>query len=231
MVRPINAPADATAAATNFESTLARTRLVAILTLKDAETAVPVARALLEGGLPLAEVTLRTPAALEAIRRIASEVPEIHLGAGTVLTPDQLRQAEAAGARFIVTPGFNPRVVDAAREEGLPILPGVATPTEIEAALEREVRILKLFPMEGMGGIPYLKAISAPYGGTGVSFVPTGGIELANLPDYLQLPSVIGCAGSWLAPSRWIEAGDFSRIREATRQAVAACESHPSPAL
>jgi 2-dehydro-3-deoxyphosphogluconate aldolase/(4S)-4-hydroxy-2-oxoglutarate aldolase len=148
-------------------------------------------------------------------------VPELALGAGTVLTPAQVREAKAAGARFIITPGFNPRVVDACREEGLPIFPGVATPTEIEAAIEMDVRTLKLFPAESMGGLSYLKAISGPYAGTGVSFVPTGGITLENLAGYLELPSVIACAGSWLAPTNWIESGAYDRILEETRRAVA----------
>lgn len=199
---------------------LRRLRLLAIVTISDPGKAASVARALIAGGLPLAEVTLRTPTALDSIRRIADEVPELALGAGTVLTPVQVREAKAAGARFIITPGFNPRVVDACREEGLPVFPGVATPTEIEAALERDVRILKLFPIESMGGISYLKAISGPYAGTGVSFVPTGGITRENLSDYLALPSVIACAGSWLTPTGWIDAGDFARIREETGRAV-----------
>jgi len=204
------------------EALLRKMRLLAIVTISDANRAVSVARALVEGGLPLAEVTLRTPTALDSIRRIAEEVPELSLGVGTVLNPVQVREAKAAGARFIITPGFNPRVVDACREEGLPIFPGVATPTEIEAALEMDVRTLKLFPAESMGGISYLKAILGPYGGTGVSFVPTGGITIENLPGYLKLPSVIACAGSWLAPTGWIESGEFDRIREETRRAVEA---------
>jgi 2-dehydro-3-deoxyphosphogluconate aldolase/(4S)-4-hydroxy-2-oxoglutarate aldolase len=203
--------------------------LLAIVTITDASRAVSVARALLDGGLPLAEVTLRTPTALDSIQRIADEVPELHLGAGTVLTPAQVREAKSAGARFIITPGFNPRVVDACREEGLPIYPGVATPTEIEAALEMDVRILKLFPAESMGGIAYLKAISGPYAGTGVSFVPTGGVTLENLAAYLKLPSVIACAGSWLAPTGWIESGAYDRIQEETRRAVTQAAADSSP--
>jgi 2-dehydro-3-deoxyphosphogluconate aldolase/(4S)-4-hydroxy-2-oxoglutarate aldolase len=151
---------------------LRRVRLLGILTIGDPGRAVAVARALVEGGLPIVEVTLRTPTALESIRRIVDEVPELHLGAGTVLTPAQVRSAKAAGARFIVTPGFNPRVVDACREEGLPVYPGVATPTEIEAALERDIRTLKLFPTESMGGVSYLQAISGPYAGTGLRRLP-----------------------------------------------------------
>lgn len=211
------------------EALLRTTRIVAIVTIRDPEGAVPLARALLEGGLPLAEVTLRTPAALEAIRRISEEVPELHLGAGTVLTPAQLREAKVAGARFIVTPGFNRGVVDAAQEEGLPILPGVATPTEIEAALECSLHTLKLFPIEPMGGITYLKAIAAPYAGSGVRFIPTGGIEAGNLEDYLKLPSVVGCAGSWLTPTAWIETGEWDRIRDETRRAADIAQRHPAP--
>jgi 2-dehydro-3-deoxyphosphogluconate aldolase/(4S)-4-hydroxy-2-oxoglutarate aldolase len=140
------------------------------------------------------------------------------VGAGTVLTPEQVRSAKGAGARFIVSPGFNPRVVDACRDEGLPVFPGVATPTEIEAALERGLRTLKFFPAEAMGGTRFLQAITAPY--SGVGFIPTGGIGLEELPAYLKLSSVVACGGSWLAPSAWIDSGDFDRIREKTRRAV-----------
>lgn len=193
-------------------------RIIPVIVIKDAERAVPLARALIEGGLPCAEVTFRTAAAREALSRIAGEHPEMLVGAGTVLTPEQVRSAKESGARFIVSPGFNPRVVDACREEGIPVFPGVATPTEIEAALERGLRTLKLFPAEAMGGTAFLKAISAPYGG--VNFIPTGGIGVEELPGYLKLPSVVACGGSWLAPSAWIDSGDFDRIRVETRSAV-----------
>lgn len=195
-----------------------RMRILPVIVIHDPNQAAPLAQALIEGGLPCAEVTYRTASAEESLRRMSGEVPELLVGAGTVLTPEQVRSAKDAGARFIVSPGFNPRVVDACREVELPVFPGVATPTEIEAALERGLRTLKFFPAEAMGGTRFLQAITAPY--SGVGFIPTGGIGLEELPAYLKLPSVVACGGSWLAPSSWIGAGEFDRIREETRRAV-----------
>lgn len=195
-----------------------RMRILPVIVIRDANQAAPLARALIEGGLPCAEITYRTASAGDALRRISEEFPEMLVGAGTVLTPEQVRSAKDAGARFIVSPGFNPRVVDACREVELPVFPGVATPTEVEAALERGLRTLKFFPAEAMGGTRFLGAITAPY--SGVGFIPTGGIGLEELPAYLKLPSVVACGGSWLAPSSWIDGGEFGRIREETRRAV-----------
>lgn len=195
-----------------------RMRILPVIVIHDPNQAAPLAQALIEGGLPCAEVTYRTASAEESLRRMSGEFPELLVGAGTVLTPEQVRSAKDAGARFIVSPGFNPRVVDACREVELPVFPGVATPTEIEAALERGLRTLKFFPAEAMGGTRFLQAITAPY--SGVGFIPTGGIGLEELPAYLKLPSVVACGGSWLAPSSWIGAGEFDRIREETRRAV-----------
>jgi 2-dehydro-3-deoxyphosphogluconate aldolase/(4S)-4-hydroxy-2-oxoglutarate aldolase len=141
-------------------------------------------------------------------------------GAGTVLTPKQAAEARDAGAKFIVSPGFNPAVVDYCQEQGIPVYPGVATPTEIEMALGKGLEVVKFFPAEPLGGVAYLKAISAPYGG--LRFMPTGGINAEKLASYLALKSVVACGGSWMAPSEWIKGREFDRIREETRRAVQA---------
>jgi 2-dehydro-3-deoxyphosphogluconate aldolase/(4S)-4-hydroxy-2-oxoglutarate aldolase len=194
--------------------------IVPVIVIDDAEDAVPLAAALAGGGLACAEVTFRTAAAAEAIRRIADAHPDMLLGAGTVLTPQQVRDAGAAGARFVVAPGFNPRVVDACLEIGLPVYPGVCTPTEIEMALERGIDVLKFFPAEPMGGLAYLKAIAAPYGN--VQFIPTGGVDLSNLVTYLSFGRVVACGGSWMASAASIREKQFARIRAETVKAVTA---------
>jgi 2-dehydro-3-deoxyphosphogluconate aldolase/(4S)-4-hydroxy-2-oxoglutarate aldolase len=205
-----------------------RLRIVPVIVIDDPDDAVPLARALADGGLPCAEVTFRTPRAAEALRRIAAECPELLAGAGTVLTPDQVTRAREAGASFIVAPGFSPAVVDHCLEHGIPIFPGVCTPTEIEAALARGLDVLKLFPAEPMGGVGFLRAVSAPYGG--VRFIPTGGISAANVGAYLAMKQVVACGGSWMAPSEWIAAKRFDRIREATREAATAAGVAGAPA-
>ncbi|MFI5228672.1 MAG: bifunctional 4-hydroxy-2-oxoglutarate aldolase/2-dehydro-3-deoxy-phosphogluconate aldolase [Gemmatimonadales bacterium] len=199
---------------------LREVRIVPVITIDDPEDAVPLARALGGGGLSCVEITFRTPRASEALRRITSEVPEMLAGAGTVLTPAQLCAARDAGARFIVAPGLNARVVQESRAQGLPIYPGVATPTEIEAALELGLDTLKFFPAEPMGGLPYLKAIAGPY--VDVRFIPTGGINAGNVSPYLGFSRVVACGGSWMAPADWIAAKQFDRIRDESRRAVAA---------
>jgi 2-dehydro-3-deoxyphosphogluconate aldolase/(4S)-4-hydroxy-2-oxoglutarate aldolase len=141
------------------------------------------------------------------------------VGAGTVLTTEQAARARDAGASFVVAPGFNPRVVDWCLEHGMPVYPGVATPTEIEAALEKGLRVLKLFPAEPLGGLRYLRAVSAPY--ADVAFIPTGGVDASNLGAWLAFDRVAACGGSWMAPRAWIEAGDFARIREEVQRAAA----------
>lgn len=208
---------------------LQRLRILPVIVIDDAASAVPLARALAEGGLPAAEVTFRTAGAAEAIRRIAAEVPGVALGAGTVLTPKRVDEAHDAGARFIVAPGLNAAVVDRAREHGLPVFPGVCTPTEIEHALELGLGALKFFPAEPMGGLAFLKAVAAPYGD--VRFMPTGGITAANVFDYLRFEKVIACGGSWMAPQDRIRAGDFAWIREQTVRAVQAASGGPAAAL
>lgn len=204
-------------------SQLKQLRIVPVITIQDAKDAVPLGRALSEGGLPCAEVTFRTAGAAEALRRIAAELPDMLVGAGTVLTPEQAREARDAGAKFIVSPGFGPRVVDYCLEHDIPIFPGVCTPTEIEAAMEKGLRTLKFFPAESVGGVPFLKAVGAPYGM--VEFMPTGGINAGNIGSYLALKNVVACGGSWMAPPDWIAAGDFDRIREETRRAVQTVQS------
>src|SRR5262249_49965208 len=193
-------------------------RVVPVITIDDPENAAPLARALSAGGLSCAEITFRTPRAADAIRRISAEVPDLLAGAGTILTPAQVDDARDAGARFIVAPGFNRRVVEHCLSVGLPVYPGIATPTEVEAALELELRTLKFFPAEPMGGLTYLKAIAAPY--VGVSFMPTGGISASNVASYLAYDRVVACGGSWMAPADWIAAKQFDRIRDESKNAA-----------
>ena len=192
-------------------------RVVPVITIDDPDNAVPLARALSAGGLSCAEITFRTPRAVEAIRRISAEAPDLLAGAGTVLTPAQVDAARDAGAQFVVAPGFNPRVVEHCQSVGLPVYPGIATPSEIEAALELGLTTLKFFPAEPMGGLGFLKAIAAPF--VGVTFMPTGGISATNVAAYLSFDRVVACGGSWMAPADWIAAKQFDRIREESRRA------------
>lgn len=192
--------------------------VVPVVEIERAEDAVELGKALLAGGLPCAEITFRTAAAEEAIRRISSSLPQIIVGAGTVLSVDQASKAVSAGAQFIVSPGFNQKVVDWCLQREIPVTPGVLTPTEIEMALDRGLKVLKFFPAEAMGGVATLKAISAPY--KGVRFIPTGGINQDNLADYLALPSVHCCGGSWMVKAHLISAGRFDEITRLTEEAV-----------
>lgn len=201
-------------------------RIVPVIVIDDPGFAVPLARALTDGGLPCAEVTLRTPRALEALRRMAAEQPDMFVGAGTVLSPSQAAEARSAGAKFVVAPGFSPAVVDYCQSVDLPVFPGVCTPTEIEMALGAGLSVLKFFPAEPMGGLAYLQAIAAPY--TGVSFMPTGGIGPLNLASYLTFSRVVACGGSWMAPNDWIASQQFDRIREATIAAMAIVAATPN---
>lgn len=206
---------------TPFESVsaaLGAHRIVPVVSVPTAEAAVPLAEALLAGGLPIAEITFRTDAAAAAIAAIRSSHPDVLVGAGTVLTVATAQLAVDAGAQFAVTPGFNPLVVDFFLERGIPIVPGASTPTEIDMCINRGVWLVKFFPSEASGGIAYLKAISAPY--AGISFMPTGGVTLANIADYLALPAVLACGGTWLAPTDLIANGDFDSIAANVRAAV-----------
>jgi 2-dehydro-3-deoxyphosphogluconate aldolase / (4S)-4-hydroxy-2-oxoglutarate aldolase len=200
-------------------------RIVPVIVIDDPKDAVPLAAALIDGGLSCAEITFRTAGAREALRQIAAAHPRMLAGAGTVLTPRQAAEAVDAGAQFIVAPGFNPAVVDYCLEHEIPVYPGVCTPTEIEMALGKGLETVKFFPAEPIGGLPYLKAISAPYGS--IAFMPTGGINPANLPNYLGFRKVVACGGSWMAPADWIATKQFGRIRAETEKAVALVREVP----
>lgn len=192
--------------------------IVPVVVLESPEDAVPLARALCEGGLPCAEVTFRTEAAEESIRRMTEAFPEMLVGAGTVLTTQQADRAVKAGARFIVSPGFDPEIVDDCLEKEIPVFPGCITPSEIAQAVKRGLDTIKFFPAEPFGGVAAIKALAAPY--VGLKFMPTGGINSANLKDYLSCSSVIACGGSWMVKNDLIRAGAFDQIRALTREAV-----------
>lgn len=192
--------------------------IIPVLVIDDLAHARPLAEALVAGGLPALEVTLRTPCALDAIRAMA-DVPGGVVGAGTLLTPEDVRAAKAAGARFGVSPGATPRLLAACAEEGLPLLPGAATASEVMALYEQGYDMLKFFPAEAAGGAPALKAIGAPI--PQVSFCPTGGITPQNAPAYLALPNVICAGGSWVAPKAACAAGDWAAIEALARDAAA----------
>lgn len=186
--------------------------VLAVLMLDDAEDALPVAEALLAGGVDAIELTLRTPAALECVRRIRSGVPSMLVGVGTILNPQQVHDARDAGAAFGVAPGTNPRVIAEARHIGLPFAPGVCTPTDIEMALEQGCTSLKFFPSEPSGGLAYLRTIAAPFAHLGVNFIPLGGVNASNAEAYLRETAVLALGGSWLAPRDVIAAKDWARI-------------------
>lgn len=204
----------------DIETRLRQIRIVPVIVIDDPDDAVPLARTLSEGGLPCAEITFRTAAGVESLRRIAAEFPDMLVGAGTVLSPQQATQARDAGAQFVVSPGSNPRVVDHCSEQGIPIYPGVCTPTEVEAVLEKGLRLVKFFPAGPMGGLPFLKALCGPY--PMMRFMPTGGINAGNIGEYLAFDKVVACGGSWMAPAEWIRAKQFERIRQETERAVQA---------
>lgn len=204
----------------NLRLQLRQTGVIAVLMIDRVDDAVPLARALLAGGVNGIELTLRTDAALESLRRIRSEVPEITVGVGTILTPNQVNEAKEAGASFGVAPGMNPRVVAEAVRIGLPFAPGVCTPTDIELALEAGCRVLKLFPSEPCGGLPYLRSISAPFAHLGVEFIPLGGVGAGNAAHYLREPSVLALGGSWLAPKDMIAKGGWDTITALSREAT-----------
>lgn len=197
--------------------------ILPVIALDDAAQAVPLAKALAAGGIPAAEVTFRTAAGEEAIRRIAREVPEVLVGAGTVLTCEQADRAASAGARFIVSPGTNPKVVQHCQEKGVQPVPGVVTPTEIETALELGLGVLKFFPAEPSGGLGMIKALAAPY--TQIKFIPTGGISAANVWEYLKHPKILACGGSWMVKKDLVNAEKFDEIQALAAQAAAIVKS------
>ena len=196
-----------------------RIGIIPVVVLDDAKDASALGKALCEGGLPCAEVTFRTDAAEEAIRIMSRDFPEMLVGAGTVLTTEQAERAVNAGAKFIVSPGLNPKVVKRCQELGVPITPGVQTPTEIEAALELGIKTVKFFPAEPAGGLKMIKAIAAPY--VDVTFMPTGGISEANVREYLAYDRIVACGGSWMVKKDLVAKGDFDQIREMVAEAAA----------
>ncbi|MEV6568694.1 bifunctional 4-hydroxy-2-oxoglutarate aldolase/2-dehydro-3-deoxy-phosphogluconate aldolase [Streptomyces kronopolitis] len=200
-------------------SVLGLAPVLPVVVLHDVADAVPLARALVAGGLPAIEVTLRTPAALDALRAIAEEVPEAVPGAGTVLTPAQAGAARAAGARFLVSPGFSPRLLGAMRDSGVPFLPGVSTASEVVTLLEEGVTEMKFFPAEAAGGTAYLASLAAPL--PQARFCPTGGIGPASAPAYLALPNVGCVGGSWMLPAAARAVKDWGRVRQLAAQAAA----------
>lgn len=199
--------------------TLYRVAVVPVLTIDNAADGVQVARALVRGGLDLIEVTLRTGTAMDAIRRIRAEVPQARVGAGTVMSPEQAAEAIAAGARFIVSPGMTPRMVEAAEGWSVPFLPGAATASEAMSLSDLGYACLKFFPAEAIGGVPALKALAAPL--AGITFCPTGGVDPVNARDYLALPNVVAVGGSWLAPKQLVADARWPTITVLAEQATA----------
>ena len=197
---------------------LGRYGIVPVVVLNDAKKALPLAKALCDGGLPCAEVTFRTDAAEESIRIMSREFPDMLIGAGTVLSTEQVDRAVAAGAKFIVSPGLNPQVVTYCQEKNIPIVPGVVTPTEMEQAMELGLKIVKFFPAEPSGGLAMIKAVAAPY--TMLKFMPTGGINAKNVRDYLAYDKILACGGSWMVKGSLIDEDRFDEIKAMCREAV-----------
>lgn len=195
-------------------------RVVAVLVIDDAKHAVPLARALLKGGVTAMELTLRTPAAIDALKRIRQEAPDILAGVGTILTPEQVDQAKDAGAAFGVAPGLNRRVVEHADKVGLPFAPGIMTPSDIELAVELGCRNLKFFPAESVGGLATLKSMAAPYQHLGLDFIPLGGLNEKNMGNYLSSPLISAIGGSWIAKRDVIANEDWDGIADTARRAM-----------
>lgn len=192
--------------------------VVPVVVLDDVKDALPLAKALTEGGLACAEVTFRTEAAEESIRLMSKEYPDMLVGAGTVLRVEQVDRAVSAGARFIVSPGFDPEIVDYCLKKDIPVFPGCVTPSEVAQAAKRGMKVVKFFPAEQAGGVAMIKAMAAPY--TMMRFMPTGGISTKNLAEYLAFDKIICCGGSWMVKVDLIRAGKFDKIRELTKEAV-----------
>lgn len=204
--------------AVEIEKKIEELGIVPVVVLQDTKDAKPLAQALCDGGLPCAEITFRTEAAEESIRIMTETFPRMLVGAGTVLTTAQVDAAASAGAKFIVSPGFDPEIVDYCLEKQIPVFPGCITPSEIAQAVKRGLRVVKFFPAEQFGGAATIKALSAPY--VGLKFMPTGGVSAANLKDYFGCKSVIACGGSWMVKGDLIAAGKFDEIRQMTAEAV-----------
>lgn len=192
--------------------------VVPVVVLNDAEDAAPLADALVKGGLPCAEVTFRTEAAEESIRIMSEKYPEMLVGAGTVLTTEQVDRAVATGAKFIVSPGFDPEIVDYCMEKNIPVFPGCVSPSEVAQAVKRGLKVVKFFPAEQAGGLAMLKAMAAPY--TMLKFMPTGGINTKNLKEYLGFSKILCCGGSWMVKGDMIKNKEFDKITEMTKEAV-----------
>lgn len=203
----------------SIKQQLADLKVIPVIAIDNAEDIIPLGKVLAENGLPAAEITFRSDAAVEAIRLLRESQPDMLIGAGTVLNREQAIAAQQAGATFIVAPGFNPNTVKACLEIGIDIVPGVNNPSTIEAALEMGLTLLKFFPAEASGGVNMVKALLAPY--TDVSLMPTGGVNQSNIKDYLAVPRVVACGGTWMVDKKLIEAGDWDELARLTREAVA----------
>ena len=198
--------------------TIQKMGVLPVVVLDDAKDAEPIAKALVEGGLPCAEVTFRTEAAEESIRIMTKEFPEMIVGAGTVLTIDQVDRTVTAGAKFIVSPGFDPEIVDYCLEKDIPVYPGCITPSEVAQAVKRGLKVIKFFPAEQFGGLSTIKALAAPY--TGIKFMPTGGVSAKNLESYLSFDKIVACGGSWMVKGDLVKAGKFDEIKALVAEAV-----------
>lgn len=204
---------------TNIVDQLKRFKVIPVIALDNAEDIIPLGKVLADNGLPIAEITFRSPAAAETIRLLRQSQPDMLIGAGTILNKAQAIEAIEAGATFIVSPGCNPNTIKACQELGIDIIPGVNSPSNIEAALELGLTTLKFFPAEASGGVNMLKSLLAPY--VNINIMPTGGITPENIKDYLALPRVLACGGSWMVDKKLIEAGNWDEIARLTREAVA----------
>jgi 2-dehydro-3-deoxyphosphogluconate aldolase/(4S)-4-hydroxy-2-oxoglutarate aldolase len=198
---------------------IGKSRVIAVLVIDRVEDAVPLAKALIDGGVNAMELTLRTDAAIDSLRAIIAEVPEMIAGIGTILTVNQLKEVCLAGAAFGVAPGVNRKVIEEARSLGLPFMPGVVTPSDVEKALEYDLRILKFFPAEPSGGLAYLKSMNAPYAHLNLQYIPLGGVNLQNMRSYLEDPIILAIGGSWLADRQLIQKQDWKTITENARRA------------
>ncbi|MGC9312152.1 MAG: bifunctional 4-hydroxy-2-oxoglutarate aldolase/2-dehydro-3-deoxy-phosphogluconate aldolase [Sediminispirochaetaceae bacterium] len=194
--------------------------IIAVLVIEDSSKAVKLAQTLVNSGITAMELTLRTETALDSLKQIADAVPDMLAGAGTVLTPAQVNEVKAAGGDFAVAPGFNPKVMQAAIEASVPYAPGICIPSEIEAAVEAGCRVLKYFHAEGMGGLKYLKGINNPYQYLKLRYIPLGGVNINNMRDYLESPEIIALGGSWIAPAKLINAGDWDAVARNADEAV-----------
>lgn len=202
----------------NVAEMIGKMGVIPVVVLNDVKDALPLAKALVEGGLPCAEVTFRTDAAEESIRQMAAEYPDMFIGAGTVLTTDQVDRAVAAGAKFIVAPGFDPETVDYCLAKDIPVFPGCITPSEVAQAVKRGLTTLKFFPAEQAGGVARIKAMAAAY--VGIKFMPTGGISAKNLEEYLSCDKIVACGGSWMVNGALVKEGKFDEIQALTKEAV-----------